>query len=66
VDTWIGLTKWMYVETVRRAPAQTRARRPAMDWRGVLYHGEAGSAVPASARQPERSDSPAAGSRQAA
>ncbi|GAB3617795.1 glycosyltransferase family 2 protein [Okibacterium endophyticum] len=45
-DTWLGLTKWLYVERgPRRTTAQTDAEtttiRP-IDWRAVLYHGHDG------------------------
>lgn len=61
VDTWRGLTNWMYIETSPSAPAQAAAAEPEFDWQAVLYHGHAKAAVPlahthavASARGKER------------
>ncbi|WP_150306596.1 glycosyltransferase family 2 protein [Planctomonas psychrotolerans] len=51
VDTWLGLTQWLYVE---KKPRATRMPQPAVvspaevDWRAVLYHGHA----PADAQSP--------------
>lgn len=56
-DTWIGLTKWLYVETAPKASLATAAQTSTPDWQAVLYHGDAQSAVLFTAR---RSDSDAA------
>jgi cellulose synthase/poly-beta-1,6-N-acetylglucosamine synthase-like glycosyltransferase len=65
VDTWIGMTSWMYVEKQRRAPAPTSVRRPALDWRAVLYNGESGGIVPVSETPPVE-HAPSGDTRQAA
>lgn len=45
-DLWFGLTDWMFVET-RAQPLQiARSHKPALDWKVVLYHGEAKGKVP--------------------
>jgi cellulose synthase (UDP-forming) len=46
VDTWHGLTDWMYVEVYPKAPATASAGEPVLDWRAVLYHGDAKKKVP--------------------
>lgn len=51
VDIWLGMTKWLYVETQRRPPARAGSGHPAMDWEAVLYHGEAGGALPPAASE---------------
>ncbi len=52
VDVWHGLTGWMYVTTYPKAPAQmTLAAEPALDWRAVLYHGDAEATVPLGAQE---------------
>lgn len=45
-DTWRGLTDWLYVETGPKAVVTSAAREPDLDWRAVLYHGNANEAVP--------------------
>jgi cellulose synthase (UDP-forming) len=49
MDTWRGLTDWMYVEVVPKAAVAPVMDKPALDWRAVLYHGDAGETVPLSA-----------------
>ncbi len=46
VDIWLGLTKWLYVENKSKTPAPLVASDPSLDWRAVLYHGEAKGPVP--------------------
>lgn len=46
LDTWYGLTSWMYVEVKPTTPAKTAADIPALDWKAVLYHGDADGTVP--------------------
>ncbi|HWR84440.1 MAG TPA: glycosyltransferase family 2 protein, partial [Rhodoglobus sp.] len=42
VDLWIGLTKWLYVPRERTRTARApQTQQVALDWRSVLYHGEA-------------------------
>ena len=49
LDIWVGLTDWLYVETKPKALASKDAGEPHLDWRAVLYHGDAKQTVPASA-----------------
>jgi cellulose synthase (UDP-forming) len=49
VDTWLGVTKWLYVEVRQKAVKAAEAVEPTLDWRAVLYHGEASGKVPLSA-----------------
>lgn len=59
VDTWHGLTKWLYVET--KVPVSNTSSNgvATMDWRAVLYHGDAREAVPLAARAHETLNSTA-------
>lgn len=50
VDTWHGLTDWMYVEKVPQAAKSNSGAQPGLDWQAVLYHGHAAEAVPLAAR----------------
>ncbi|HEY5695446.1 MAG TPA: glycosyltransferase family 2 protein, partial [Candidatus Saccharimonadales bacterium] len=49
IDTWRGMTNWLYVETY---PAATHAAETAapLDWEAVLYHGTSGSVIPLAER----------------
>ena len=38
VDLWLGATDWLWVDVT---PASKEEAPPALDWRSVLYHGEA-------------------------
>lgn len=49
VDIWVGLTDWMYVDVKPKGSTVAEKRTPALDWRAVLYHGDAKKAVPLSA-----------------
>ena len=46
VDTWLGLTSWLYVEPKKKAGTGQSQDAPALDWRAVLYHGDSKEAVP--------------------
>lgn len=50
VDTWIGLTDWMYVDSKPKATTRADSGAPALDWEAVLYHGDAKSVLPIHAR----------------
>lgn len=50
LDTWIGLTDWMYVEPKQKKSVAAATTEPALDWRAVLYHGDAKHAVPLAVR----------------
>jgi cellulose synthase (UDP-forming) len=50
VDVWVGLTKWMYVEVQPKNNASNGTGESAIDWRAVLYHGNANEAVPIGAQ----------------
>ncbi|MHA6695403.1 glycosyltransferase family 2 protein [Homoserinimonas sp. A520] len=49
VDIWIGLTKWLYVERKprnnRSRPQPVTADQP-IDWRAILYYGDAVQSAP--------------------
>jgi cellulose synthase/poly-beta-1,6-N-acetylglucosamine synthase-like glycosyltransferase len=50
VDTWHGMTNWLYVET---SPKQTDMKEKVvqpLDWEAVLYHGNDDNAVPLAVR----------------
>lgn len=47
VDTWIGLTDWLYVDVDPNKGKQAMAaEQQAIDWRAVLYHGHDKAAMP--------------------
>jgi len=50
IDIWVGLTDWMFVEVNPKAAVVPAKTVPAIDWRAVLYHGDAVSSLPLSAR----------------
>ena len=50
LDTWHGLTDWMYVDIKQKAEAGSSVEQPALDWEAVLYHGHAKESVPLGAR----------------
>jgi cellulose synthase/poly-beta-1,6-N-acetylglucosamine synthase-like glycosyltransferase len=50
VDTWLGLTDWLYVEVRPKTTVAPVSNEPSIDWRVVLYHGEEKGAVPHNAR----------------
>lgn len=45
-DTWRGLTDWMYVEVKPKSAAGAGKGQAGLDWRAVLYHGDARGTVP--------------------
>lgn len=51
LDTWRGLTDWMYVEVKPKRVAVSASEAPALDWQTVLYTGETKGIVPHSARR---------------
>lgn len=50
VDTWRGLTNWLYIETVPKVAANAHAHSASLDWQAVLYHGDAKEAMPLGVR----------------
>jgi cellulose synthase/poly-beta-1,6-N-acetylglucosamine synthase-like glycosyltransferase len=50
VDAWRGMTSWLYVETYPKHAAAAAAAEVPLDWQAVLYHGEAGVAIPLAER----------------
>ena len=50
VDIWLGLTSRLYAKTASKAPVNQAAGESALDWRAVLYHGDAKGTVPLGAR----------------
>lgn len=50
VDAWLGMTSWLYVDVKPKATAEAEAKEADLDWRAVLYHGDAKSAVPLGVR----------------
>jgi cellulose synthase (UDP-forming) len=46
MDIWVGLTNWMYVEVDRKDSKNQGGQQPSLDWRSVLYHGDAKGPVP--------------------
>ncbi len=50
VDTWHGLTKWLYVEYAPK-PAVASGPDIEFDWQSVLYHGDTESIIPHAARK---------------
>ncbi|MGH7158148.1 MAG: glycosyltransferase family 2 protein [Candidatus Saccharimonadales bacterium] len=50
VDTWLGLTKWLYVENRPKAAVAAATSQPSLDWQAILYHGHAQEAVPLALR----------------
>jgi cellulose synthase/poly-beta-1,6-N-acetylglucosamine synthase-like glycosyltransferase len=46
VDMWVGLTDWLYVESKVKNVQPSIEEKPDLNWRAVLYSGEAESIVP--------------------
>lgn len=46
VDLWFGLTNWLYVDVVPQTAKKQTEHIPSLDWKAVLYHGEAKGTVP--------------------
>lgn len=49
-DIWHGVTNWLYVEVPVKQTTTTESTKAPLDWRAVLYHGDAKQAVPLAAR----------------
>lgn len=45
-DIWRGMTNWLYVEVKPKTTIDTATSESSIDWRAVLYHGDAETAVP--------------------
>lgn len=52
VDTWRGLTSWLYVDIAPKQPHETShgSKKDEIDWEAVLYHGHDKSDVPLAVR----------------
>jgi cellulose synthase/poly-beta-1,6-N-acetylglucosamine synthase-like glycosyltransferase len=46
VDLWYGLTNWMYVEIKPKTSQKAVSIKPVLDWKVVLYQGEAQGSIP--------------------
>lgn len=46
VDLWYGMTNWLYIEVIPQSVKKQKETIPALDWKAVLYHGEAQGSVP--------------------
>ncbi len=46
VDIWHGMVDWLYVDASPKKAAVAAAPKMALDWRAVLYHGNARESVP--------------------
>lgn len=46
VDLWLAFYNWIYVEVPATAPLKAAKNRKVLDWKAVLYHGEADGHVP--------------------
>lgn len=46
VDVWLGIVDWLYVEVKPKNQAKVTERKAKVDWRSVLYHGEANGNLP--------------------
>lgn len=46
VDIWLGLTSWLWVEVGGKAPKKAEQLESPVDWKVVLYHGEAEGILP--------------------
>lgn len=49
-DIWVGLTDWMYVDITPKQQQVSIPVEPTIDWRAVLYHGDAKQSVPLAAQ----------------
>jgi cellulose synthase/poly-beta-1,6-N-acetylglucosamine synthase-like glycosyltransferase len=45
-DIWMGITQWLYVEVKPKSVKKETIKKPALDWRVVLYHGEKQGTIP--------------------
>jgi len=46
VDLWYALFNWLFPEVKVKSPKPAAQIKPALDWKAVLYHGEAKGTVP--------------------
>lgn len=46
VDVWLGVTDWLYVEVKPKSKKKSLDNNRAIDWRSILYHGEANGNLP--------------------
>lgn len=46
VDTWLGLTKWLYVDVKPELKEAEQKTNETLDWRAALYHGHTKATVP--------------------
>lgn len=51
IDTWHGLTSWLYIEPARAPAAAAAIGEPQLDWRAVLYHGDTNGKLPLGAHE---------------
>lgn len=52
-DIWVGLTDWMYVDIKPKQLQTSASVESAIDWRAVLYHGDAKQSIPLAAQAVE-------------
>jgi hypothetical protein len=45
-DIWLGLTDWLYVDVHPQTVEKKSTAKPALNWKAVLYHGEAEGPLP--------------------
>lgn len=46
IDLWFGLTDWLYVDVKQDIAKDAAASAKELDWKSVLYHGDANSVLP--------------------
>ena len=46
IDIWVGLTDWMYDDVKSKPAVAVENDQPEIDWRAILYHGDAKGTVP--------------------
>lgn len=51
VDIWLGLTDWLYVDKQPKHTFVTVTTNQPLDWKAVLYHGDANGVVPLTASE---------------
>lgn len=49
IDTWLGLTNWLYVDVKPNAHEASGYLEPQLDWKAILYHGDASGVLPLNA-----------------
>jgi cellulose synthase/poly-beta-1,6-N-acetylglucosamine synthase-like glycosyltransferase len=50
LDTWRGLTSWLYVESYPKTHNVAQNTKPSLDWQAILYHGDAHGVIPLAER----------------